>query len=455
MNRVFARQALLHDGWATNVRFDIDDGLIARIEAGVAPDSAPVLGTVIPGLVNAHSHAFQRALAGHTEYRGTDTVDSFWTWRQRMYGLAARMTPARLEAVACQLYAEMLASGYTSVAEFHYLYGADRPDAGPLDYLNALVTAADQTGIRLAYVPVLYERGGFDGEALTPAQSGFALGIDEFLAHCDAARDRLRPVHRLAIGAHSLRAVSVDALGQIDAWSVTNAAPLHIHGAEQRREVEDCLRRLGASPVAWLLDNMPVNARWVLVHATHVDETEVRRLAHSGATVVLCPTTEGNLGDGIFPLADYLEAGGPIAIGSDSHVSVDPFEELRWLEYGQRLLAGARNVAAIGDDHSGSALYRRAVAGGARAAGLDGAGLAESAPADLVVLDDASPVLAGHASDTLLDALVFSGQPLPIDRAMVAGRWCIEGGRHARQADFAERYRRTAEAIWQPGKVRR
>lgn len=385
---------------------------------------------MIPGLTNAHSHAFQRALAGRTEHRSDADRDSFWTWRERMYELTGRLDPASLTAIARQAYAEMLAAGYTSVAEFHYLFRdpAGRDDADAM--FGAVRRAAADSGIRLIYVPVLYERAGFDAATPEARQRRFTMDVERFLAHQERAAGSASGRVTVGIGAHSLRAVSESSLRRVAARAAASGAPLHVHIAEQRREVEDCLGATGSRPVRWLLDRFDVGEPWCLVHATHVDEAETRDLAASGAVVCLCPSTEGNLGDGLFPLERFLPAGGRIAIGSDSQVTINPFEELRWLEYGQRLRSESRNVASVEDPHVGRELFRRVLAGGAQAAGAPRLGLAPGAPADLVVLDAEDPMLAGHGRATLLDALLFSGYRVPIERVMVHGEWKVAGGRH-------------------------
>lgn len=432
MKRILARRALLPTGWAEDVLVTVRDGEIVEVTAGVpSPPAADLTaGIVIPGLTNAHSHAFQRALAGRTEHRSDADRDSFWTWRERMYELTGRLDPASLTAIARQAYAEMLAAGYTSVAEFHYLFrdpaGGDDADA----MFGAVRRAAADSGIRLIYVPVLYERAGFDDDAPEARQRRFSMDVESFLAHQERAAGSASGRVTVGIGAHSLRAVSESSLRRVAARAAASGAPLHVHIAEQRREVEDCLGATGSRPVRWLLDRFDVGEPWCLVHATHVDEAETRDLAASGAVVCLCPSTEGNLGDGLFPLERFLPAGGRIAIGSDSQVTINPFEELRWLEYGQRLSLESRNVTSVEDPHVGRELFRRALAGGAQAAGAPRFGLAPGAPADLVVLDAEDPMLAGHGPATLLDALLFSGYRVPIERVMVHGEWKVAGGRH-------------------------
>ena len=434
-----ARLALLPPGWAENALLVVEDGRIVEVSTNNT-GSTPVdldAGIVIPGLTNAHSHAFQRALAGRTEHRSRAGRDSFWTWRQQMYGLVGRLDAGRFSAIARQAYVEMLESGYTSVVEFHYLH-REPAGSGTADTMfEAVRQAALASGIRLTYLPVLYERAGFDRDDPAPGQRNFTMDTAEFLGHQERAAERASGRVRVGVGAHSLRAVSERSLREVAARAAENGAPMHLHIAEQQREVDECLATHGQRPVRWLLDRFDVDRSWCLVHATHMDPKECADLAASDATVCLCPTTEANLGDGLFPLVDFLEAGGEIAIGSDSHVSINPFEELRWLEYGQRLRSRSRNVASLRDPHVGRELFLRALAGGARAAGQDRAGLEEGAAADLVVLDDRDPMLTGHNASTLLDALVFSGYRLPIQRVMVEGEWQVIDGKHVDRAHAA------------------
>lgn len=441
MTTLFARKALLPGGWQDHVRLTLDDGRIADVASDEKPAAGEAaLGCVIPGLCNAHSHAFQRALAGHTEERSPAGRDNFWSWRERMYELAGRVSADVLTAIARQAYCEMLRSGYTSVAEFHYLH-RDPFDPDAVDTMfEAIATAARESGIRLTYIPVHYERAGFEDPEPTMRQASFALPIDEFLQHFERVAARCDGATSIGIGAHSLRAVSPESLRRIAAMAAATSVPLHIHVAEQQREVEQCYSSYGRRPVRWLFENFDVGVGWSLVHATHMDADETAMLASSAAVAVLCPSTEANLGDGLFPLHDYLAHGGHIAIGSDSHISINPFEELRWLEYGQRLASQSRNVVSLRDSHVGSELFSRALEGGALAAGQEPVGIEVGAFADLVVLSDDDPMLAGHNDDSRLDALVFSGYPLPVERVMVAGRWCVEDAVHVdrerARADF-------------------
>lgn len=431
MTTIYAKKALLHDGWAENVRLEVEDGRIAgvRKDDKSKPDDISA-GIVIPGLANAHSHAFQRALAGHTERRSPAGKDSFWTWRTSMYRLAGLVSAERLTSIARQAYSEMLAAGYTSVAEFHYLHR--QPGLAQADdaMLTAIALAAEESGIRLTYVPVLYERAGFQEAGPTDAQRQFAMSADDFIKHYERAASIADNRFGVAIGVHSLRAAAAESVARVASIARRDEVPMHLHIAEQLAEVEQCLSVHDARPVEWLLDRFSPDENWCLVHATHMNESEIDGLSQSGAVVCLCPSTEGNLGDGIFPLQKWLEHGGAIAIGSDSHITINPFEELRWLEYGQRLITRSRNVAAIRRPETGRSLFEQALEGGARACASGSGNLARGQPADLVVLDDDNPMFVGHDKESILDALVFSGFTLPIDRVMVDGKWRVIDGLH-------------------------
>jgi formimidoylglutamate deiminase len=343
----------------------------------------------------------------------------------------------------------MLRSGYTSVVEFHYLH-RDPTNGGSQDAMfAAIATAARDSGIRLTYVPVHYERAGFEDPEPTARQAGFAMSIDEFLGHYERVASPGTDGMTIGIGAHSLRAVAPESLQRI-AEAAGSGVPMHIHVAEQRREVDQCYSSYGRRPVRWLLENFDVGRNWSLVHATHMDEEETAQLARSRAVAVLCPSTEANLGDGLFPLHDYLAHDGRIAIGSDSHISINPFEELRWLEYGQRLATHSRNVASLRDSHVGSELFTRALEGGAGAAGQGVFGIEVGAPADLVALCDDDPMLAGHDDDSRLDALVFSGYPLPVERVMVDGRWQVVDAEHVERQRAREEFSAALQRLGRP-----
>lgn len=431
--RIFARAAFLPDGWAPDVAFEIaPDGTILDVRAGAAPGGAEILdGPVVPGMPNLHSHAFQRAMAGSAERRGPGGHD-FWTWREAMYALAGTLDPDALYAIARDVYGAMLVAGYTAVAEFHYLHRDPRGDwyADRATTSRALIAAALDAGIAICLLPALYAHSDAGGAPLEPRQRRFATAPDDVLAiaqtlRADHARD---PDVVIGACAHSLRAVTPDELRALVDGSPRDV-PVHLHAAEQTREVDAVRAALGARPVAWLLANHDVNERWCLVHATQIDDAERDALAHSGAVAGLCPTTEANLGDGVFPLSPYLASGGAIGIGSDGNVSLSPVEELRWLEYGQRLVLRRRAVAATEPGAScGEALYARAARGGARACGFAAGALAPGRRADLAVLDDRAAPLAGAPPGELLDRYVFAADRAAPRHVMVRGRWRVRDG---------------------------
>lgn len=391
----------------------------------------------LPGIVNQHSHAFQRAMAGLAE-RMTHPSDSFWTWRDTMYRMAARFDPDTLQAVAAQLYAEMLEAGYTTVCEFQYLHHAPdgRPYTDAAAMSRALIAAARETGIRLTLLPVLYMTGGFDGRPLNERQRRFGHTVDAYLRLFEALHREQDETLRIGCALHSLRAVPPDAMHAVLA-ALPGEARVHIHIAEQIGEVQDSLAIRGDRPVRWLLDNAEVDPRWTLVHATHLDVDEVVGIARRGATVAICPTTEANLGDGLFPLRDYLDADGAWGIGSDSHISVSPVEELRWLEYGQRLTTRHRNIAATEAQPS----VGEALLAGVRASAAQSCGFSEAALAgDTVTLDGASPLLVGATLDDIADRWIFSGNRSAVDTVSVSGRDVVTGGRHRDGAAIAARF---------------
>ncbi len=395
---------------------------------------------ILPGLVNLHSHALQRAMAGLAEHRGSE-ADSFWTWREAMYRFTARIEPQDLHAIAAQLYAEMLESGYTHVCEFHYLHHRrdGRAYTPTFAMADALVAAAQETGIGLTLLPVLYMQGGFDGRPLDAVQRRFAHHVETFLCLLGDLHTQ-HPQLRLGLAFHSLRAVSGQAMTAVLESGLAQDAPIHIHIAEQTAEVENCRIARGATPVAWLLDHASVDARWCLVHATHMDKDETCRLAATGAVAGLCPSTEANLGDGLFPLLEYFQAGGRMGIGSDSHISVSPVEELRWLEYGQRLRNRGRNlVADATTSHTGARLFAAAQAGGWQAAGLDSA----SSSAGTISLDASHPLLTVRQADEVLDSWIFAGN-VPLVREVYRNNRClVHEGRHVQHEAIAARYKTT------------
>lgn len=403
---------------------------------------------VLPGIANLHSHAFQRAMAGLAE-RQQSEADSFWTWRDWMYRFAATLTPEDVHAIARQLYIEMLEAGYTSVCEFHYLHHDvdGRPYARPTALADALVAAACETGIRLTLLPVLYQRGGFDGRPLNERQQRFGHATADFLRLVDDLRRHASPRVRIGIAFHSLRAVETATMREVLAALDEPGLPVHLHVAEQQAEVADCLASHGRRPVQYLLDELPVDARWTLVHATHLDDAEVRGIARSGATVAICPSTEGNLGDGLFPLRAFLAAGGRYGIGSDSHVSVSPVEELRWLEYGQRLVEQKRNRALLGPGSTGEAMLRALASSAAASSGQAVGRIDAGQGADWLVLDDTAPALAAARIDDALDRWLFCGNRPLLREVFVAGRQRVADGRHRDREAAAAAYAATLRRL--------
>jgi formimidoylglutamate deiminase len=431
--RIVAPLAFLPGGWAPDVALEIaPDGTLLDVRPGAAGDDAERLdGPVLPGMPNLHSHAFQRAMAGSAERRGADD-DDFWTWREAMYALAEQLDPESLFALARDVYRAMLAAGYTAVAEFHYLHrdpaGAWYADKAAMS--RALVVAAKEAGIAICLLPALYAHGDAGGAPLGARQRRFAAGVDDVLDIARTLRAEYAHDPDVVVGvcAHSLRAVTPAELRALIDGSPRDV-PIHLHVAEQLREVEAVRAALGARPVAWLLAEHDVNARWCVVHATHLDDAERDALARSGAVAGLCPTTEANLGDGFFSLGPYLAAGGALGIGSDSNVSLAPAEELRWLEYGQRLVTRRRVVAATRPgDSAGETLYARAARGGALACGVRAGELRAGARADLIVLDDRVAPLAGAPPGELVDRYVFATDRPAVRHAMVRGRWRVRDG---------------------------
>ena len=447
MKRYFPPRALVGAAWEEDVRITVDEeGNISEVRKNDKAEGAEKLGgPVVPGMANLHSHAFQRAMAGLTETRGSPH-DDFWSWRELMYRFVERITPAQAQAIARQLYVEMLRHGYTAVAEFHYVHNdaAGRPYAPPGEMLQRHFEASREAQIAITLLPSLYAWSDFGAKPLQPRQRRFNAGAAFVLSLVETANKWAPhdPDVRVGVSPHSLRAADPASLHDLITGikAMDGEAPIHIHAAEQTKEVHDCLAWSGRRPVAWLLENMPVDARWCLVHATHLEEGEMRALAASGAVAGLCPTTEGDLGDGIFALAEYREAGGRYGIGGDSHVSRDPAEELRLLEYFQRVTKRKRNVVTSEQSLSvGTTLGREAAAGGAQALGRRMGAIAPGLRADLVVLD----AVEGDP----LNALIFSGERDLVRDVMVAGRWVVRDGRHPMADSAASAYRKVLQEL--------
>ncbi len=436
MSAFFAERALLPNGWANNVRLEISaDGLLTHIQADASAEGAERLsGPVLPGMPNLHSHAFQRAMAGLAEVAGNPN-DSFWTWRDLMYRLVGKISPQQLGVIARQLYIEMLKAGYTSVAEFHYVHHDHngQPYADPAELSLQISQAASAAGIGLTLLPVLYSHSGFGGLAPNEGQRRFINSTQNYLD----LQTRLQPIlakqpaQSLGLCFHSLRAVTPQQLNEVLAAS-DKQCPVHIHIAEQQKEVDDCLAWSGRRPLQWLYENTEVDQRWCLVHATHANAEEVSLMAKSRAIAGLCLTTEANLGDGIFPAVDFLAQGGRMGIGSDSHVSLSVVEELRWLEYGQRLRDQRRNrLYGAEQPMVGRTLYDAALDGGAQALGQPIGALEVGKRADWLVLDGNDPYLATASGDGILNRWLFAGGDRQVRDVLVNGKWVVRGGQHA------------------------
>ncbi|EKF60713.1 N-formimino-L-glutamate deiminase [Agrobacterium albertimagni AOL15] len=448
---LFCERALLPEGWANDVTIGVDQsGSIASIECGtvLGQDSTLLAGPVVPALPNLHSHGFQRAMAGLAEIAGS-TVDSFWTWRDTMYRLVGQMSLDDVEAVTTKLYSELLKGGFSQVVEFHYFHHAlaevGRSDG--FEMSSRILRSAETAGIGLTHLPVFYAHAGFGGLEPNAGQRPFIHNIDSFLA----LLDRLTPACKaadvkLGLAIHSLRAATPDEMRAVLSSEQTGG-PIHIHVAEQEREVEDCLAWSGSRPVSYLLDEFAVDERWCAIHATHMTAEETARLAKSGAVAGLCPATEANLGDGIYPASEFLAQGGRFGIGTDSHVATSVAEELRVLEYGQRLRDRRRNRLVSGPGASvGRTLIDASLSGGAQAAGLKTSGIRVGARADLVVLDGANPFIVAAKDDQILDRWIFALGSEAVRDVMVRGDVVVQEGRHWAEerinSDFARALKR-------------
>jgi formimidoylglutamate deiminase len=445
MSVFFAERVLLPAGWANNVRFEVSaDGFLTKVQADSERQGAELInGAVVPGMPNLHSHAFQRAMAGLAEVAGNPN-DSFWTWRDLMYRLVGQISPQQLGVIARQLYIEMLKGGFTSVAEFHYVHQDTdgKPYADPAELALQVSQAASSVGIGMTLLPVLYTHSGFGGLAPNEGQRRFINSTHSYLD----LQSRLKPIiesqpaQALGLCFHSLRAVTPQQISEVMAAS-DKQCPVHIHIAEQQKEVDDCLTWSGRRPLQWLYENVDVDERWCLVHATHAEADEVASMAKSRAVAGLCLTTEANLGDGIFPAVDYIAQGGRWGIGSDSHVSLSVAEELRWLEYGQRLRDQRRNRLYRPDQPMvGRTLYDAALVGGAQAMGQPIGALEVGKRADWLVLDGNDPYLATASGDAILNRWLFAGGDRQIREVMVGGRWVIRDGRHADEEESSRAF---------------
>ena len=445
--------ALLPGGWAQRVRITASAGLVSSVDPETDPedgDERHALG--IPGLPNLHSHAFQRAIAGLTERRGPGE-DSFWTWRELMYRFVERLDPDQLQAVTALAYAQMLEAGFTRVGEFHYLHQdkAGVPFADPGELAGRVAAAAAQTGIALTLLPGFYAHSGFGGREPTARQRRFTTDLERFGRIVEASRGAVRGLAggNVGVAPHSLRAVTPEELQAV--VGLAAGGPVHIHVAEQVREVEECVAWCGRRPIELLLEAIAVDDRWCLVHATHATPTELERIAAARAVIGLCPITEASLGDGVFPALEFQGLGGRLGIGTDSNVLLDAGAELCLLEYSQRLTRRARNVLAGDSGHStGRSLFDRTLAGGAQALGAGAGapiGLTVGAALDLVSLDAGHPALIERREDEILDSWIFAGGREVIDCVWRAGQKVVMGGRHIRREAIVSRYRRAVRAL--------
>jgi formimidoylglutamate deiminase len=449
-NALFARKALTSQGWQRDVLIGIgSDGTIAGIEkAAKAPPGAPVFDLVLPGMANVHSHAFQRAMAGLTEITSGKGRDNFWSWRETMYGFTRKLTPEHIEAIARALYIDLLKHGYTAVGEFHYVHhdGNGKPYASITELSDRIVAGAQATGIHLTHLPVMYETGNFGGAAANDGQKRFVHNADSYLQLVEALVKKYGKADGITLGIapHSLRAVTPQTLQRIlEALPGLDLAdcPIHMHIAEQEKEVEDCIGWSKQRPAEWLFDHHQVDKHWCLIHATHTTSDEVIRMAKNGATVGLCPTTEANLGDGIFPAEQYLKVQGSFGIGSDSNVCVSPWEELRLMEYAQRLITRKRTVLCSEATPSvGRTLFAQAAGGGAKALGIRAGEIAPGRRADMMVLSTNHALLAEKDGDAILDTLLFAVTPAITD-VFVAGKRVVTNGRHALEEESAQQLR--------------
>lgn len=453
----FAPMAWVDGVWVKDLLLSVSaDGTWANIDANASADqqrsAIRLTGPVIPGLVNAHSHAFQRAIAGMTE-RTNGGQDNFWSWRDRMYRVAQRITPQQLEAVAALLYAELLQAGYTQVCEFHYLHNdlQGKPYGNPLDMSLALVGAAQRVGIGITLLPTLYMRSGFSATALRDDQQRFASSPESIFSLCEGIEKQFgSKLVNTGLALHSLRAVGQGALQEASAYAKACHLPIHIHVAEQTSEVADCMRTHGQRPVEWLLSHAGLDASWNLIHATHTTPAELQGIKVSGASIVLCPTTEANLGDGVFDLPTYAKMQGNWSIGSDSHVTRSWQEELRLLEYSQRFALHQRNLmaGASGKTSTAAALFDAALTGGSAACGQFLKGLVVGSRADFSVIDSTSPALLGVPIDHLLDAMVFSSPDARLAEVYVAGRLAAQDGRVENWQSVADDFANTMQELW-------
>lgn len=441
---IWARTALLGDGWASNVRLETGIGGTIKSLVKDSPPQGQIVGVLLPSPANIHSHAFQRSMAGLTERRGPDERDTFWTWRQLMFRFLDQLTPEHVEGIAAFVQMEMLEAGYAANVEFHYLH--HQPNGAPYDNLSEMAeriaAAASTTGIGLTLLPVHYEFGGCDKRPLDRGQIRFGNSFERFAKLAEGATKAVSGLTddcRSGVAPHSLRAVAKEDIKS--AFELVGEGPIHMHLSEQQAEVDEVLAHYGARPVTWFLDNCEAGPRWCLIHCTQMDAQETERLAKTGAVAGICPTTEANLGDGIFDAKRWLSAGGVIGVGSDSNIRITLAEELRALEYSQRLRDHSRASLATLTQSTGRRLFDAVTHGGAQASARNSGTIREGVLADLVALDDESTCLVGRSGDTLIDSYIFAGDDQLISDVWSAGRHLVKNGRHIYHQSIEDRYR--------------
>jgi len=450
---LFAEHALISEGWAQNVRISIDlDGKISDVEIGVDPglDDRQLRNRIlIPAMANLHSHSFQRSMAGMSEKR-VKKMDSFWSWRELMYSFLEQLNPEHVEAIAALVFMEMLESGFASVGEFHYLHHQQggQPYENIAETSSRIIAAAKQTGIGLTHLPVFYMQGGLSGEQLSKGQLRFGNNTEQYFRLLEQIENEIQRApedYMLGMAPHSLRAVSPEALKEI--LDSRQLGPVHIHISEQQKEVEDIQNKYGKRPVNWLMDNVPVDSRWCLVHATHMTPEETFKLAKSGAVAGLCPVTEANLGDGIFNGSEYVSSRGKYGIGSDSNVRISLTEELRMLEYSQRIFRRERNVMTDTPGSLGTSLYKSALSGGSQSLSRNSGSIASGQWADLIALDYDALAFYGSSDDEILDRWIFSADDSLVREVWSAGRQMVVDGRHVRHGQIEKQYRKTIREL--------
>jgi len=451
---LFAELALVSEGWAQNVRISVgDDGKITDVKIGVNPgpdDSQLQNRILLPAMANLHSHSFQRSMAGMTEKR-VKKKDSFWSWRELMYNFLEQLNPEHIEAIAALVFMEMLESGFASVGEFHYLHHQQggQPYENIAETSSRIIAAAKQTGIGLTHLPVFYMQGGLNGEQLSKGQLRFANNTEQYFRFLEQIENEIQRAPEdflLGMAPHSLRAVTPEALKEI--LDSRQLGPVHIHISEQQKEVEDIQNKYGKRPVNWLMDNVLVDSRWCLVHATHMIKEETVKLAKTGAVAGLCPVTEANLGDGIFNGPEYISSGGKYGIGSDSNVRISLTEELKMLEYSQRLFRRERNVMTYTSGSLGTSLYTSALRGGAQALSRNSGSIVHGQWADLLALDSDAIALYGSSEDDILDRWIFSADDSLVREVWSAGRQMVVDGRHVMHDQIEKQCRKIIRELY-------